>query len=81
MAEQLEPHATPSAVSLCRESDGTPCRFVARCHETRQRLQHYADLRGMQCWAYQQFSDQAALPVPTDAGTAKRERATLKGEA
>ena len=48
--------------SLCKEPDGvTPCRFVGQCAETRQRLQHYADLRGNDCWAYQQKTDRIAV--------------------
>jgi hypothetical protein len=52
-----------SALPLCREPDGeAPCRWASQCHESRQRLQHYAGLCGMACWAYQKFSDLAALP-------------------
>lgn len=51
-----------TAFSLCTEPDGvTPCRFVTQCAETRQRLQHYGDLRGMACWAYQMKTDRLAM--------------------
>lgn len=54
-----------SDLPLCKEPDQTTtCRFAARCHESRQRLQHYEGLRGMACWAYQRFSDTGALVAP-----------------
>ena len=47
-----------SGVSLCRDAGDSdrPCPFVAACHESRQRLQHYEGLRGTACWAYQMLS-------------------------
>jgi len=43
---------------LCRSVDGSgPCPFAGICPETRQRLQHYARLRGNACWAYQAIAE------------------------
>ena len=54
---------------LCREPDGvTPCRFAGLCHEARQRLQHYAGLRGRQCWAYDALMDKVTPPKQESVG-------------
>jgi len=66
-----------SGVALCRsaEDETVPCPFVGVCHETRQRLMHYATppMRGMACWAFQRLSDQhvAAAAAPASEGTSR----------
>ena len=47
----------PPREPICRSAKdpAQPCRFATVCHESRQRIQHYEDLRGRRCWAFQQF--------------------------
>jgi len=60
---------------LCQEADSptTPCRFWKHCHADRRRLQHYADLRGLACWAFQQLSERHVAADPV-------ERAAIQGD-
>ncbi len=66
MSDQLELGAEPARpVEICRDAadDTKPCEYVSACHETRQRLMHYANggsIRGMECWAYQGLRARAA---------------------
>ena len=53
---------TAQHFSLCRMAgdETRACPFVGLCHETRQRVAHYApggSLRGNACWAYQAYSE------------------------
>lgn len=64
--DQLElGHSPPPREQLCRDAADTakPCEYAGICHDTRQRLMHYASpqpLRGMECWAYQGLRARAA---------------------
>lgn len=60
---------------LCHEADAptTPCRFWQHCHPERRRLQHYADLRGEMCWAFQQLTARLG-------SQAQQERAAIQAE-
>lgn len=60
---------------LCQEADAptTPCRFSTSCPSTRRRLQHYADLRGQACWAFQQLTERFG-------SEAQQERAAIQAE-
>jgi hypothetical protein len=50
---------SPPAEPLCRSAkDPTkPCRFASSCHESRQRVAHYENIRGRRCWAFQQKAE------------------------
>jgi len=47
----------PPRQPICRsaEDETQPCRFAGECHESRQRIAHYAtpSIRGTACWFYQ----------------------------
>ncbi len=60
---------------LCQEvgAPTTPCRFWQHCHSDRRRLQHYADLRGEQCWAFQMLTARLG-------SEAQQERAAIQAE-
>lgn len=74
---------TAITVAICRTVDGaSPCPFVSCCHETRQRIQHYAprgSLRGMACWAYSHLADilPSMLQPPSEEAS---ERAAIAAE-
>ena len=62
---------------ICRSPDlRGPCEFAAHCPESRQRLNHYADLRGTACWAYLQLSE----PAFREKREAALERAAIRAE-
>lgn len=61
-----------SELPLCREADDSaPCRFSATCSESRQRLQHYAGLRGSACWAFAMKLEKLAPAEPGVLGETK----------
>ena len=67
---------TAPVVPICRSAEDpeAACRFASRCHETRQRIAHYATppLRGMACWAFQQLSDRHVTGTPVDEAALER---------
>ena len=69
--------SAPPATPICRAAEDVKvaCPFATICHETRQRLSHYATppIRGQACWAFQMLSARLG-------SEAQAERAAIQAE-